>query len=104
MKPFYISGEADLDLGEIRLHLNTIPSGPADNILADIASTLLRVAENPYLGQTHSDLTRFAGEEVRSRLCGNYRIYYRLGQPVPEVFAIRHIARNNRAVLANRLH
>ncbi len=98
-----LSPDARRDLAEIRLYLTQLPVQPAKKIIREIKATLRGIAENPYIGQTHSDLTRIAGQEVRSRLCGTYRIYYRLGQPAPEVFAIRHTARNSRGMMASRL-
>ena len=103
MSPFYLSSDADRDLDEIKLYLDTVPSGPADRILAHVGMMLLRIADNPHIGMAHSDLTRIAKQEVRSRLCGVYRIYYRMGHQFPEVFAIRHTARDSHKILANRL-
>jgi len=98
-----LSPDARRDLAEIRLYLTQLPVQPAKKIIREIKAMLRRIAENPYIGHAHSDLTRIAGKEIRSRLCGAYRIYYRLGQSVPEVFAIRHTARDTRGILANRL-
>ena len=63
---------------------------------------LQSVGKQPYLGTSHSHLTRLLGEEVRSRLVHPYRIYYRLGASTPEVIAILHGARDQRSILGER--
>jgi len=103
MTLYQLSPDTRRDLAEIRLYLTQVPVQPAKKIIREIKTMFRRVAENPYIGHVHSDLTRIAGQEVRSRLCGTYRIYYRLSQPVPQVFAIRHTACDSRGILTNRL-
>ena len=98
-----LSSDAKRDLAEIRLYLGQLPANPAESIAREIRAMFRSIADNPYLGQAHSDLTLIAGQEVRSRLCGAYRIYYRICKTLPEIFAIRHTARNSRGLLINRL-
>jgi len=70
MTLYQLSPDARRDMAEIRLYLTQLPVQPAKKIVREIKAMLRRIAENPYIGQTHSDLTRIAGQEVRSRLCG----------------------------------
>jgi plasmid stabilization system protein ParE len=67
-----------------------------------IDRTAISIGENPFLGSADSGLTRELGREVRSRLCGNYRIFYFVSRPIPEIFAILHTSRDLRETLANR--
>ena len=64
---------------------------------------LQNIAENPFLSQTNSELARLAGEEIRSRLLGRYRVVYRFRNSCPEIIAILHIARDISAIMAQRV-
>jgi plasmid stabilization system protein ParE len=99
---FILSPDAEDDLAEILGYLDGLPPEPADRIGLSIENMLHSIGKQPYLGTPHSALTRLIGEELRSRLVYPYRIYYRLGKNIPEVFAIRHGARDPAPLLDRR--
>jgi len=99
---FFLSAHAERDLDEILAYLNQIPFQPAERIAQSLQVALERIATQPLLGMPHSQLTRLLGEEVRSRLAPPYRIFYRMGNKVPEVIAILHGARDRSSILGRR--
>jgi plasmid stabilization system protein ParE len=99
---FLLSPDAEDDLDDILSYLDELPREPADRIALSIQTMLHNIGKEPYLGAPHSALTRLIGEEVRSRLVYPYRVFYRLGKKVPEVFAIRHGARDIQSLLGRR--
>jgi len=96
------SAQADLDLEDIYDYLCRIPERHAARIIGKLDQTAVSIGENPFIGTGESDLTRELGREVRSPLSGNYRIFYFVSRPVPEIFAIFHTSRDLRETLANR--
>ncbi len=102
MTPFHFSAEAEIDLDEILEYLDALPVGPGDRVAQAIQEMIESIAAQPYLGTSHSSLTRLLGQEVRSRLVPPYRIYYRMGAKVPEIIAILHGARDQRSILGAR--
>ena len=102
MSRFFLSPDAQNDLEDIRAYLNGVPREYAKPIAISIQAMLRDIGSQPYLGTSHSHLTRLLGQEVRSRLVPPYRIYYRLGTSVPEVIAILHGARNQTSILGRR--
>jgi plasmid stabilization system protein ParE len=103
LKRFFISPAANQDLDEFRQYIDSLPSQPGDRMAHALGAVLLSIAANPYLGQASSALTRIAGEEIRSRLLGKYRVIYRFSRSAPEIIGILHTARDIPAILAQRL-
>jgi len=103
MSRFFLTAEAEGDLDEIEVYLDTLPPKFAIREGEALLRTLRAIAENPYFGAQHSSLTRLLGTEVRSRLSNPYRIDYRLDRTAPEIFAILHTARDTPSIFADRL-
>lgn len=82
------------DLDDIRIYLQEIPLLHALRVVQQLQVTLHSIGVQPMLGVAQSELTRLLGQEVRSRLTGSYRLFYRLGSDAPEIFAILHTARD----------
>jgi toxin ParE1/3/4 len=99
---FHLSAEAELDLDEILAYLDQLPLEPGDRIAESLQGMFESIGSQPYLGASHSHLTRLLGQEVRSRLVPPYRIYYRLGKSIPEIVAILHGARDQSSILGSR--
>jgi len=99
---FHLSPDAEVDLDEILAYLDELPQQAADRIGQSLQTMLHSIGRQPYLGVRSSYLTRLIGEEVHSRLVYPYRIYYRVGKNIPEVFAILHGAHDQRSILNSR--
>ncbi len=100
---FLISDDADRDLDEILEYLNPIPERPALTVLSAIEKAFFGIADYPYRGAAQSELTRIAGQEIRSRLVRDYRIFYTVGGRVPEILGVLHAARDGVGIMARRL-
>jgi plasmid stabilization system protein ParE len=100
VKRFLLTPDAENDLGDSRAYLNSIPIDPAERIAQAIFETLGSIAEFPFQGPAHSHYTSLFGREIRSRFVNPYRIFYSFVDPVPEVIAILHGARNQATIIA----
>jgi plasmid stabilization system protein ParE len=102
MRTVTLSLQAKLDIEEIRIFWRRTSAIQRSRTAAELRKIIQNIGANPYIGSGQSELTRIYGEEVRSRLCGNYRIFYFVSRPIPEIFAILHTSRDLRETLANR--
>jgi len=102
MSSVTLSLQAKLDLEEIRIFWSRTSAKQRSLILRELRKTIQGIGAYPLIGVGQSELTRIYGEEVRSRLSGNYRIFYFVSRRVPEIFAILHTSRDLRETLANR--
>jgi len=103
VKSFRLSPDADHDLDLILAYLETIPGKPRWKIAASIQKALLSIASFPHRGAPQSELTRLAGEEVRSRLVHSYRIIYKVGSGFPDIMGVLHTSRDIAGTIAPRL-
>jgi plasmid stabilization system protein ParE len=103
VKPFRLSPDADHDLDLILAYLEGIPYKPRQTIAAAIQKALFSIASFPNRGVMQSELTRLAGEEVRSRLVHSYRIIYKVGSGSPEIMGVLHTSRDIAGTIARRL-
>jgi plasmid stabilization system protein ParE len=102
MRNATLSLQAKLDLQEIRIHWSRTSAAQRSQTSRELRRAIQSIGAYPLIGARQSELTRIYGEEVRSRLCGNYRIFYFVSRPIPEIFAILHVSRDLRETLANR--
>lgn len=103
MKSYRLSPDADHDLDVILAYLETMPGKPRRKVAASIQRALLDIASFPHRGVMQSELTRLAGEEVRSRLVHSYRVIYKVGSGSPEIMGILHTSRDIAGTIARRL-
>lgn len=100
---FYLAREASEDLAAIRTYLDDIPVRFSAPIRRALRSMLHEIVANPQRGATHSEATRYLGQEVKTRVVPPYRLFYRELRGTPEVLAILHTAQDVSALLRERL-
>ena len=103
MKRYTFNREASLDLDGILLDLQSIPAKPALKIGRDLKAMFEQIAEWPQLGLGYKRFHQEHGYDVRSRLCGNYKIFYRADLPMPDVLAVLHMKRDIETIMRERL-
>jgi plasmid stabilization system protein ParE len=101
---FYLSPHAAVDLEDIRRYFAPIPERFGAPIRRALRAMLHEIAANPQRGSSHSEATRFLGQEVRTRAVPPYRIFYRKHGEVPEILAVLHTAQDISAILRKRLY
>ncbi len=87
----------------IILDLRGIPAKPALRIGRQIKATFEQIAEWPHLGVRYPRFKQEHGYDLRSRLCGNYKIIYRADLKVPDIVAILHTKRDIDFIMRQRL-
>jgi plasmid stabilization system protein ParE len=103
VKRFILSPDAERDLDEILEYLDAIPERPALFIASTLQKAFDSIAAYPYRGAAQSELSRIAGQEVRSRFVNDYRIFYFVGGFAPEIVGVLHAARDGSGIMARRL-
>jgi plasmid stabilization system protein ParE len=103
LKRYTLNRDAESDLDGIIHDLLGIPDRPALKIGKDLQAMLQQIAEWPQLGLEYKDFRGKYGYEVRSRLCGNYKIFYRADIPMPDIIAIIHMKRDIDSIMRERL-
>jgi plasmid stabilization system protein ParE len=100
---YTLNRDAESDLDGIIRDLLGIPDRPALKIGKDLQAMLQQIAEWPRLGVEYKDFHSRYGYEVRSRLCGNYKIFYRAGLSTPDIVAVIHMKRDIDSIMRERL-
>ncbi len=103
MKRYTLNRNAERDLDVIILHLRGIPVQPAMKIGKALQAMFNQIAEWPRLGVEHQGFQNRHGYEIRSRLCGDYKIFYRADMAVPDIIAVLHTKRDIDAIVQQRL-
>jgi plasmid stabilization system protein ParE len=98
-----MSPDAERDLDDILEYLDGIPERPALFIASTLQKAFDSLAAYPYRGAAQSELTRIAGQEVRSRYVNDYRIFYFVAGRAPEIVGVLHAARDGVGLMARRL-
>jgi plasmid stabilization system protein ParE len=91
------------DLEDIRRYFTPIPERFSAPIRRALRAMLYEIAANPQRGHSHTEATRFLGQEVRTRAVPPYRIFYRDLRGLPEILAVLHTAQDVSAILRKRL-
>jgi plasmid stabilization system protein ParE len=100
---FYLSPHAIADLEDIRSYFTPIPERFGAPIRRALRAMLHVIAANPQRGNSHSEATRFLGQDVKTRAVPPYRIFYRDLRGVPGILGILHTAQDISAILRKRL-
>ena len=103
MSRFYLSPPAMADLEDIRRYFTPIPERFGAPIRRALRTMFHEIAASPQRGRSHSEATRFLGQDVRTRAVPPYRIFYRELGGVPEILAVLHTAQDISAILRKRL-
>jgi plasmid stabilization system protein ParE len=101
LKRFTLNRDASSDLDGILGDLRLLPARPALRIGKELQNVFRQIAEWPQLGVGYKRLHENHGYEARSRLCGNYKIFYRADTPIPDILAILHTKRDE--IMSQRL-
>jgi plasmid stabilization system protein ParE len=103
LKRYTLNRDAASDLDGIIQDLLGIPAPPALKIGRNLQAIFQQIAERPQLGVGYNDFRTRHGYEVRSRLCGNYKIFYRADLAIPDILAIIHMKRDIDTIMRRRL-
>ena len=103
MKRYTLNRDATSDLDDIIRDLRLISSRPALKIGKALQGMFRQIAEWPQLGVGYKPLLGKHSYEIRSRLCGNYKIFYRADTPVPDILAVIHTKRDIDEIMSRRL-
>ena len=87
----------------IILDLRSIPAKPALRIGRNLKAMFEQIAEWPHLGVGYPYFKEEHGYDLRSRLCGNYKIVYRAYLKLPDILAIIHTKRDIEFIMRQRL-
>ncbi len=103
MSRFLLSAHAQADLEVFSQDLDSFSRKSGDRMARSLYNMLNSIAEAPFQGPAHSGYTLLFGYEIRSRLVGSYRVYYRFVRSYPENMGVIHGARDHDAIMAGRL-
>jgi len=103
LKRYTFNRDAMRDLDIVLGDLLEIPERPARRIGKALQAMFEQIAEWPQMGVGYKDFKIRHGYEVRSRLCGNYKIFYRSDIPVPDIIAVIHMKRDIGTIMRERL-
>ncbi len=103
MKRYTFNRDAMRDLDVMLGDLFEIPERPARRMGKTLQAMFEQIAEWPLIGAGYKDFNIRHGYEVRSRPCGNYKIFYRSDIPVPDIIAIIHMKRDIDTIMRERL-